>query len=94
MLTLSGYFKFLCFTVFNRNMATAIQHQPIGFLPLCFSLSGDSVMRPPSSSSESLNDILDTMSDTDKDDQILGDAEKVCHFYIDKSSAKRINQNI
>ena len=51
-------------------------------------------MRPPSSSSESLNDILDTMSDTDKDDQILGDAEKVCHFYIDKSSAKRINQNI
>ena len=51
-------------------------------------------MRPPSSSSESLNDILDTMSDTDKDDQILGDAEKVRHFYINKSSAKWINQNI
>ena len=40
-------------------------------------------MRPPSSSSESVNDILDTLEDPDENTQILGDdldrnyAEKV-----------------
>ncbi len=68
-------------------MATAILHHPIGFLPLSFSQSEDSVMRPPSSSSESVNDILDSLSDPGENDQILGGdvdknyAEKVCHFY-------------
>ena len=68
-------------------MATAILHHPIGFLPLAFSQSEDSVMRPPSSSSESLNDVLDSLSDPGENDQILGDdadinyAEKVCHLY-------------
>ena len=81
-------------------MATAIFHQPIGFLPLSFSLSEESVMRPPTSSSESLNDILDSLSDPDENGQILSDdadknyAEKVCHFYH-KSLTKCINiQNI
>lgn len=68
-------------------MATAILHHPIGFLPLAFSQSEDSVMRPPSSSSESLNDVLDSLSNPGENDQILGDdvdrnyAEKVCHLY-------------
>ena len=71
----------------NTIMATAILHHPIGFLPLSFSLSEESVMRPPTSSSESVNDILDTLSDPDENGQILSDdadknyAEKVCHFY-------------
>ena len=77
-------------------MATAILHQPIGFLPLSFSLSDDSVMRPPSSSSESVNDILDTLEDPDENTQILGDdvdrnyAEKVrcVTSNINKSSSK------
>ena len=68
-------------------MATAILHHPIGFLPLMFSQSEDSVMRPPSSSSESVNDILDSLSDPGENDQMLGGdvdrnyAEKVCQFY-------------
>ena len=68
-------------------MATAILHHPIGFLPLSFSQSEDSVMRPPSSSSESVNDILDSLSDPGENDQMLGGdvdrnyAEKVCQFY-------------
>ena len=68
-------------------MATAILHHPIGFLPLSFSQSDDSVMRSPSSSSESVNDILDSLSDPGENDQMLGGdvdrnyAEKVCHFY-------------
>ena len=62
-------------------------HHPIGFLPLCFSLSAEtvtSVTRAASTSAESLNDILDNLSEAaDGDDGATekpGEAcSKVCH---------------
>ena len=70
-------------------MATVTEvpyHHPIGFLPLCFSLSAEtvtSVTRPASSSSsaESLNDILDNLSEAADGDEPSEacSSSKVCH---------------
>ena len=64
-------------------------HHPIGFLPLCFSLSAETVTSvtraaSTSASAESLNDILDNLSEAaDGDDggtEKPGEAcSKVCH---------------
>ena len=64
-------------------------HHPIGFLPLCFSLSAETVTSvtraaSTSTSAESLNDILDNLSEAaDGDDGATekpGEAcSKVCH---------------
>ena len=69
------------------TMATVTEvpyHHPIGFLPLCFSLSAETVTSvtraaSTSSSAESLNDILDNLSEA-ADGEEPGEAcSKVCH---------------
>ena len=70
----------------HLTMATVTEvpyYHPIGFLPLCFSLSAEtvtSVTRAASSSSaESLNDILDNVSEAADGDEPGEACSKVCH---------------
>ena len=70
----------------HLTMATVTEvpyHHPIGFLPLCFSLSAEtvtSVTRAASSSSaESLNDILDNVSEAADGEEPGEVCSKVCH---------------
>ena len=70
----------------HLTMATVTEvpyHHPIGFLPLCFSLSAEtvtSVTRAASTSSaESLNDILDNVSEAADGDEPGEACSKVCH---------------
>ena len=65
-------------------MATLVQHHhhPIGFLPLSFSFS-DEMIDLASGSSESLNDILDNISENDNTNVIEEDDEsKECFVSI------------
>ena len=59
-------------------------YHPIGFLPLCFSLSAETVTSVTraaytSSSAESLNDILDNLSEAADGDEPGEACSKVCH---------------